>query len=1035
VNLSEIWIRRPVMTTMVMIGLLLFGILAYQKLPINNLPDVDFPTISVTAALPGASPETMAATVATPLEKKLSAVEGIDSMTSTSTLGFTSITIQFSLARDIDGAALDVNAAINAAMGVLPRTMPNPPVFRKVNPADMPVVMFALTSATLPVATLNDLAENVVIARLSTITGVAEVDVVPPQRYAVRVQVNPDLLARRGIGLNEVADALQRGNVNLPGGTLEGSVSAYTVDSNGQLPDAAAFNRLIVAYQDGYPVRVGDLGRAIDSIEQDRSLAWYGIGDERQRSVVLRVRKQLGANTVQVAERVLEQVGHFGTILPSSVDTHVFYDQSGFIRESMTDVQLTMLLTIALVVAVIWVFIGALRPTVIPSVVVPLSLVATFAVMWLLGYTLNTLSLMALTLSIGFVVDDAIVVLENIIRRVESGESALEAALRGSREIGFTVLSMTLSLAVVFVPIVFMSGILGRLFREFAVCIIAAIVFSGFLSLTLTPTLASRFLTGWRPAEGERHQGPFERGFGVVQRGYGRSLTWVLRHRVVALLFTLAVTAATVWLFGHLPKGFIPTQDQGFFRIFSQVDDRTSFDDMVRHQQSLLEVLQGDPEGREAKVASVIGYGAGNTSLTFITLRPREERDVSVDEVIARLRPRLNQVPGLIVSLVNPPLISVGSRLATAQWQFTMQGSELADLYRFGAIMEEKIRALPALTDVKSDVQVKKPRVEVQVDREKASALGLTLQQIQDSFYSAYGARQVSTIYTASNFYYVILELERAFREDPTALSRLYVKSAKGQLVPISTFARIVPGVAALSVNHAGQMPAVTVSFNLRPGAALSPALDEIRRLAHETLPASITTGFQGTAQAFQASLASMGFLLLVTLVVIYLVLGILYESFIHPVTILTALPLAGFGAFVALWALGLELDIYAWVGIIMLVGIVKKNGIMMIDFALEAERTRQLDSERSIHEACTVRFRPIMMTTMAALFGTLPIAIGLGAGGDARRPLGVAVVGGLLFSQLLTLYVTPVFYVYFDTLSRRLGRRSARKVEAGSAS
>ena len=741
------------------------------------------------------------------------------------------------------------------------------------------------------------------------------------------------------------------------------------------------------------------------------------------------VRKQAGANAVRLTDAIKARLPGLAAALPGAATLELFYDQSDFIRESVVDVQLTMALTLVLVVAVIFVFIRAWRPTLIPSLVIPLTIIATFIVMALLGYSLNTLSLMALTLSIGFVVDDAIVVLENIIRRMEAGEGALEAALRGSREIGFTVLSMTISLAAVFIPILFMEGILGRLFREFAVAITAAILLSGFLSLSLTPMLASRLLgsgvpAGNPPREPGRLSRFFEGGFARLTRGYGQALSLALGHRGLMLGLTLVTVVGTVLLFHDLPKGFIPTQDQAFFRIFSQVDDRTSFADMVRYQERLNAVLLADPDARAANVASTVGFVGDNLGLAFLSLPPAAEREHSVDAIIARLRPQLNAIPGLNVSLVNPPLITIGSRLTSAQWQLALQGNDLADLQHYGALMEDRLKGLGDLIDVKSDLQVRQPRVEIQIDRDQAAALGLSLRQIQDAFYSAYGQRQVSTIYAAANYYYVILELDPAHRADPDALEGLYLRARGGELVPLRAVARLTETVAPRTVNHLGQLPSATISFNLKPQAAIGPVILEIERLARETLPAGVHAIFQGTAQAFQTSLASMGFLLIITLLVIYMVLGVLYESFLHPLTILTALPLAGFGALAALKLLGLELDMYAYVGIIMLIGIVKKNGIMMVDFALEAERARGLGSREAIHAACLTRFRPIMMTTLAALFGTLPIAIGWGAGGEARQSLGVAVVGGLLFSQFLTLFVTPVFYLYVDQFSRWLARR-----------
>ncbi len=1036
-NFSERFIRRPVMTTLVMLALLLFGLIAYDRLPISNLPTVDFPTISVTAKLPGANPEIMAAAVALPLEKQFASISGIDSMTSTSSLGTTTINVQFALSRNIDAAAQDISAAIAAALGVLPPEMPNPPTFVKVNPADMPVMVLALTSQTLPLTTLSDLGESLIIASLSMLEGVGKIDLAPPQKYAVRVQVNPDALAHRGLGIDEVAEALRAGNVNLPGGTLDGPVSAYTLNPEGRLLDAAAFRDLVVRYQGGNPVRLSDLGQVVDGVELEHSRAWSLKDGQVQDALFIMVRKQAGANAVRLTDAIKARLPGLAAALPGAATLELFYDQSDFIRESVVDVQLTMVLTLVLVVAVIFVFIRAWRPTLIPSLVIPLAIIATFIVMALLGYSLNTLSLMALTLSIGFVVDDAIVVLENIIRRREAGEGALEAALRGSREIGFTVLSMTISLAAVFIPILFMEGILGRLFREFAVAITAAILLSGFLSLSLTPMLASRLLGSDNPADHPR-RGPgrlsrfFEQGFAGLTRGYGRTLNLALRHRGLMLGLTLATVAGTVLLFRDLPKGFIPTQDQAFFRIFSQVDDRTSFADMVRYQERLNAVLLADPDARTANVASTVGFISDNAGLAFLSLPPAAEREHSVDAIIARLRPQLNAIPGLNVSLVNPPLITIGSRLTSAQWQLALQGNDLADLQRYGALMEDRLKGLGDLIDVKSDLQVRQPRVEIQIDRDQAAALGLSLRQIQDAFYSAYGQRQVSTIYAAANYYYVILELDPAHRADPDALEGLYLRARGGELVPLRAVARLTETVAPRTVNHLGQLPSATISFNLKPQAAIGPVILEIERLARETLPAGVHAVFQGTAQAFQASLASMGFLLIITLLVIYMVLGVLYESFLHPLTILTALPLAGFGALAALKLLGLDLDMYAYVGIIMLIGIVKKNGIMMVDFALEAERARGLSSREAIHAACLTRFRPIMMTTLAALFGTLPIAIGWGAGGEARQSLGVAVVGGLLFSQLLTLFVTPVFYLYVDQFSRWLAQR--RRPEGGMA-
>lgn len=1027
-NISEIWIRRPVMTTMVMLGILFLGLLSYKKLPISNLPNVDFPTISVSAFLPGADPETMASTVATPLEKQFSAISGIDSMTSQSVLGQTSINIQFNLERDIDAAALDVNAAIAAAMGVLPRSMPNPPVYKKVNPADMPIVFLALCADELPVSDLQDFAENVLIPNLSTINGIAEVDVVPAQRYAVRIQVNPMTLANRGIGINEVAKGVISGNVNLPGGTLDGQKTSYTLQSNGQLMKAEDYNDLIISYEKGYPVRIEDIGRAVDGLENDRDTGWFIKDGRKQKAVVVRIRKQVGANTVMLADAINARLPKIRKAMPGAMSLDVLYDQSLFIKDSIRDVQYTMILTICLVLVVMFLFIRAFRPTLIPSVVIPLSLVSTFPIMAVLGYTLDNLSLMAMTLAIGFVVDDAIVVVENIIRRMELGETAMEASLRGSREIGFTILSMTISLMAVFIPIMFMGGIIGRLFREFAVVITVAILFSGFISLTLTPMLSSRFLKDMTGHTHGRLYGFSERLFEGAAGVYGTTLSFCLKHRFWMLLVTVGVIGGTVVLFERIPKGFIPNQDQNFFRIFAQAEDKTSYREMFRIQSTLNNILTEDPDCADGAIAAIAGFAGDNTGIAFISLKERSERAVSVDEIINRLRPKLNQFPGVYVALTNPPLITVGSRLATTQWQFTLQSTCLDDLYEYGKLVEDRLRCIPELRDVKSDLQFRKPTLEIEVDRDMASFSGLTLNQIQNAFYSGYASRQISTIYTSSNFYYVYIELLPEYRMQPDALEHLYIRSSTGSLVPLTQVARLTESVSALSVSHSGQIPSANISFNLKPGASIGIVMPEIEAFAEEKLPATMSTGFQGSAQAFKSSFASMGFLLLVTVVVIYMILGVLYESFIHPVTILTALPLAGFGALAALSLFQKELDLYAYVGLIMLLGIVKKNGIMMVDFALEGERRRGLTPLAAIHQACLVRFRPIMMTTMAALIGALPIAIGLGAGGDARQSLGITVFAGLIFSQLMTLYITPVFYVYLDELSNWLNRRKAAR-------
>ncbi len=1002
------------MTILFMAGILFFGVISYKKLPINNLPNVDFPTIEVTAILPGANSETMASTVAMPLEKQLSTISGVDSMVSTSVQGKTTINIQFSLERNIDAAAQDVNAAISSAMGVLPKNLPNPPTYIKVNPGDMPIIFIGLISETLPVTAINDYAENILTPYLSTINGIAQVRIVGTQRYAVRVQVNPHALSSKGIGINEVSDALSSGNVNLPGGELQGTTTGFMLKPYGQILDTEGYNNLIVTYQNGYPVRIKDIGQAVDGVEYKKQRAWFFANGQAKRGIFLLVNRQPGTNTVELANKIKSLMPVLKASMPASMDMAIFYDQSLFIKESIDDVQFTLLLTIFLVIVVIFLFIRAVRPTLIPSLSVPLSLIGTFAVMDLMGYSLNNLSLMSLTLAVGFVVDDAIVVLENIVRRMEMGEDPMTASLNGSKEIGFTILSMTISLVVVFIPIMFMGGIIGRLFREFSVCITSAILFSGLVSLTLTPVMGSRFMGAITHTHGRLYQYS-EAFFKRMIDFYSHTLKWVIYHRKYTLIFLVFIVFGTVYLAQAVPKGFIPTQDQNFFRVFSIASDSISFENMVKHQEALIKLILEDPDIKEAKGASAAGFPGDTGGIIFVGLKDKEERKSSVDEIINRLRPKLNQVPGLIVSLVNPPLITIGARITSAQWQYTLQTTDIDELFKYGSQTEENLRKLPALTDVRSDLQMRKPAIEVIIDRDKASKLGLTLKQIQDAFYSAYSDRQVSTMYTTTNQYYVILELAPEYQQSPELLSLLYIKSSNGKLVPLSTVAQIRHTVSPLSINHIGQVPAATVSFNLKPGYSIGSAMEDINKLAKETLPATITTGFQGSAQAFKKSFSSMGFLLIVTVVIIYLVLGMLYESFFHPLTILTALPLAGFGSLFALWMFNKELDMYAYVGMIMLIGIVKKNGIMMVDFALDAERNEGLTAEESIFKACQIRFRPIMMTTMAALFGTLPIALGIGAGGEARQPLGICVVGGLFFSQFMTLYITPVFYIYVD--------------------
>ena len=953
-------------------------------------------------------------------------------MTSTSSLGNTLITLQFSLERDLDAAAQDVQAAIASALRQLPPDMPFPPSYRKVNPADQPIMYLALTSPTLPLYLLDDYGETIIAQRISMVSGVAQVLVYGAQKYAVRVQLDPKALASKGIGIDEVAKAVSKANVNLPTGTLYGPQRAFTVQATGQLFEASAYRPIIVAYRAGKPVRLEELGRVLDSVENDKIAAWF----VNQRAIILAIQRQPGTNTVRVAKAIRELLPTFEAQLPASVSMHVLYDRSESIEESVRDVQFTLVLALGLVVMVIFLFLRNLSATIIPSLAMPLSITGTFAVMYLAGFSMDNLSLMALTLSLGFVVDDAIVMLENIVRHMEMGKRPLEAALDGSREIGFTIVSMTLSLAAVFIPVLFMGGIVGRLFHEFAVTIAVAVFISGFVSLSLSPMLCSRFL---------RHEGSSrsriyratEKAFDFVLQVYGAGLRWILLHKALAMVFTGLVMVLTIYLFVAIPKGFIPSEDTGQLVAITEAPEGISFYSLVEHQKRVAAVVAEDPN-IEAFMSSAGARGGiigSNQGTLFMKLKPRAERQMSADEVVHSLRQKLMGLPGMKVYLQNPPLIRIGGRFAKSQYQFTIQSPDTNELYRWAPIFEERMKALETIVDVSSDLQLKNPEVRVLIDRDKAAALGVSAEQIEDALYSAYGSRQVSTIYAPNNDYKVIMELLPEYQRDPAALSMLYIRSTSGQLVPLEAVARIEEGVGPMSVNHSGQLPSVTFSFDLKPGVALGQAVSEIDRLARDLLPPTITTSFQGAAQAFQSSMEGLSLLLIMAVLVMYLILGILYESFIHPITILSALPFAGFGALATLMIFKTELNIYSFVGLIMLVGLVKKNGIIMIDFALEAQRTEGKSTTEAINQACMVRFRPIMMTTMAALMGTLPIALGFGAGAGSRRPLGLAVVGGLLFSQLVTLYVTPVFFVYLDKLQRVfLGKRAVVQPKPGES-
>jgi len=1018
VSISGLFIRRPVATTLVMAAILLFGVMGYRLLPVSDLPNVDFPTISVSAGLPGGNPETMAAAVATPLEKEFSTIAGIDAMTSSSGMGSTNITLQFALSRNVDAAAQDVQAAISKVQRQLPQGM-LPPSFRKVNPADSPILYLALSSPTLPISTLDEYAETYLAQRISTVSGVAQVQVYGSQKYAVRVQVDPQALVARGIGIDEIAQAVDANNPSMPTGVLWGPHTTYTVRADGQIESAPSFRELIVTYRNGAPVRLRDVARVLDDVQNNRTAGWF----DGNRAIILAVQRQPGTNTVEVADGVKAALAAMAPTLPASVRIQTLYDRSISIRDSVNDVKLTLFVTLCLVVLVIFLFLRNLSATIIPSLALPFSIVGTFAVMYLLGYSLDNLSLMALTLSVGFVVDDAIVMLENIVRHMEMGKPRMQAALDGAREVGFTIVSMTLSLSAVFLPVLLMGGIIGRLFHEFAVTIGVAILVSGFVSLTLTPMLCSRFL---RPPR-EQHHGKFyevtERAWLRFLGAYERSLGWVMQRRRATLAFSLAVLASTGVMFVVSPKGFIPNEDTGFISGSTEAIEGISFEEMVRHQQQAAAIVAADPYVEH--FMSFVGGGSMNQGRLSIHLKPRSERPPA-DVVARELSAKLNAVTGLRTYVQLPQAIRVGGRMSKTLYQFTLQASDIDALYEASSQLEQRLGRLPMLRDVTSDLQIKNPQIQVHIDRDRTAALGLTVEQVERALYDAYGSHQISTIFTPNNQYWVIMELAPEYQRDLSALNLLHIRTPRGTLVPLSSVASLSRDVGPLSVNHSGQLPSVTLSFNLAPGASLGEAVTAVQREARQSLPATISTGFSGTAQAFQASQQGLGLLLVLAVLVIYIVLGILYESFIHPITILTGLPFAGFGALLTLLIFRTELSVYAFVGIIMLVGLVKKNAIMMIDFAIEAERRDGLSPADAIVKAASVRFRPIMMTTMAALMGTLPIAVGFGAGAEARRPLGLAVVGGLAFSQVITLFVTPVFYTYLDAFQHRFGRKRA---------
>jgi len=1021
-NISEACIRRPVLTTLMTASLIVFGAFAYRLLPVAALPAVDFPTIQITATLPGASPETMAASVASPIERQLSTISGISSMTSSSSLGSTQITVQFDLGRNIDGASLDVQTALATAQRRLPVEMTTPPFFRKVNPGDFPVLYISMRSDTMPLSAINDYAETLLAPQISQLPGVAQVLVYGAQKFAVRVQVDPVAAAARNISLDDIRSVVAKANSSAPVGTLQGKEQAVTLLATGAMLHAADYRDVVVTYRNGAPIKLSEVARVIDSVENDKIATWFN----DSRAIVLAIQRQPDANTVEVVDLVRAKLPQMRAQVPLAIQMQPLFDRSISIRAAVWNVQETLAIAIALVIMVIFLFLRKVSATIIPALAVPVSLIGTCAAMYAFGFSINNMTLLALTLSVGFVVDDAIVMLENIVRHIEGGMRPFEAALKGSREIGFTIVSITFSLIAVFIPVLLMGGMVGRVFREFAVSISVAIIVSGFVSLTLTPMLCARVLKSHDPHEKQNFVLRwFEAMFASGLKAYEWSLDRVLKAKQVMVWVTLATIAGTVWLYIIVPKGFFPTEDTGYMVGITEANTDIAFPAMVEHQRKIAELVRADKG--VAYVNSTVGSGGpntlGNSGRMLVALKPRDERD-GMQQIIARLRQNVNIVPGIQIFFQPIQNINLGGRLNKSQYQYTLQSNDTQDLYRITPQLRDKIAQIPGLLDVTTDLYVKNPQVTVEVDREKSAVYGVSVDQVRQELYNAFGSRQVATIYTPANDYQVILETKPEFQQSPDDLNRIFLKTTNGTTVPLSAVTHFVRTVGPLQVNHQGQQPAVTISFNLAPGFSLGQAVDAITKLERdERLPATITTGFQGTAQVFQESLRGQGILILAAIFAAYVVLGILYESFIHPITIISGLPSAGIGAILTLMLFRMDLSVIAMIGIVMLVGIVKKNAIMMIDFAIERRRVG-LSAEAAIREAATLRFRPIMMTTFAAIFGTIPIALGTGAGAELRQPLGVAVVGGLVLSQLLTLYITPVIYLYLDRFDRMLKRR-----------